>query len=93
MLQVAHQVLQEAGFRGDEEVQEGAVVEGDAPEEEQEVAVRVETRGARRSRRSPGIWTRTLAVGDTRQMTRWDRIQRFSIFLYFKRSWHSACLK
>ena len=55
MLQVAHQVLQKAGFRGDEEVQEGAGIKGDAPEEEQEVAVGVETRGTGRRRHSLGI--------------------------------------
>ena len=39
------------GFRGDDEVQEGARIEGDASEEEQEVAVGVETRGAGRSQK------------------------------------------
>ena len=62
-LEVSHKVLQEAGFNGNEEVQEDAVVEGDALKQQQEVAVRVAARGTGRLQHSKVIQPRTHSAG------------------------------
>lgn len=69
--QVSHKVLEETGLGGDEEVQEDAVVEGDASQQEQEVAVRVAAEVARRLRR--GLAVQTPAIRhQTKIRTSWE---------------------
>lgn len=57
--QVAHKVLEETGLGGDEEVEEDAVVEGDALKQEQEVAVRATAAAARCLQRRLAVTART----------------------------------
>lgn len=67
--QVSYEVLEETGLGGDEEVEEDAVVEGDALKQEQEVAVRVTAAAARRLQRHLVVPARGPPAGDTEQQT------------------------
>lgn len=71
-LQVADAVLQKTGFRGDEEVEEHGVVEGDGAEKDDEMTVGVTAPKANRNRGTQAVKInhiqRLLNIADMFQM-------------------------
>lgn len=63
--------MQEAGLRGDEEVQQDAVVEGDALQQEDEVAVRVGATGTSFLQQSKAAPLRAPPTGGNEQRRFW----------------------